>query len=77
MSEETIRKLREKTQLIVKKNGEYLQCLDCNWQLRWTTSPYDAWATRSVDDAQMVADKVEGELFLFNPIVGSLKKYKE
>ena len=77
MSEETIRKLREKTQLIVKKNGEYLQCLDCNWQLRWTTSPYDAWATRDADDAQMVADKVEGELFLFNPIVGSLKKYKE
>ena len=77
MSEETIRKLREKTQLIIKKNGEYLQCLDCNWQLRWTTSPYDAWATRNEDDAQMVADKVEGELFLFNPIVGSLKKYKE
>ena len=76
MSEETIRKLREKTQLIVKKDGEFLQCLDGNWQLRWTTSPYDAWATRDVDDAQMVADKVEGELWLFNPIVGSLKKYK-
>ncbi len=77
MSEETRRKLREKTGLIVRKDGEFLQCLDMFYKLRWSSSPYDAWITRSVEDAQAVAEKVGGELYLFNPIVGSLKKYKE
>lgn len=77
MNVETLRKLREKTQLIVRKDGEYLQCLDYFYKLRWSTSPYDAWSTRNLADAQKVAEKVGGELWIFNPIVGSLKKYKE
>lgn len=76
MSEETLRKLREKTGLIVRKDGEFLQCLDMFYKLRWSTSPYDAWITRCVEDAQAVAEKVGGELCLFNPIIGSLKEYK-
>lgn len=76
MSEETKRKLQEKTGLVVRRDGEFLQCLDMYYKLRWSTSPYDAWITRDVEDARSVADKVGGELCLFNPIVGSLKEYK-
>ena len=70
------RKLREKTGLIVRKNGEFLQCVDAMRRLRWSTSPYDAWITRSEEKAKSVAEKVNSELWLFNPIVGTLRKYQ-
>lgn len=64
--------IRRKTGLIVRRNGEYLVGHSCF--LRWSTSPYDAWRTRNRDDAEQVAEKVGGELWLFNPVVGQIRK---
>jgi len=65
--------IRMKTQLIVRKDGAYLSGLSLF--IRWRESPYDAWMTRNIGDARKVARKVGGELMLFNPIVGQLRKY--
>ncbi len=65
--------IRRKTQLIIRKDGEYLSGMSLF--LRWRLSPYDAWMTRSIDDARKVAEKVGGEIMLFNPIVCQLRPY--
>ena len=41
--------------------------------LRWSSSPFDAWSTRNRGDAEMVAAMVGGEPVLFNPIVNQMK----
>ena len=62
--------INKKTRLIVRRNGEYLVGKDmirpC---LRWSTSPYDAWHTRSHDKARKVARATGGIVILFNPII--------
>jgi hypothetical protein len=65
--------IRTKTTLIVERDGDYLQGLSI--YLRWSQSPYDAWNTRNIEAAQLVADKVGGTLMLFNPVVRQLRKY--
>ena len=67
--------IRQRTCLIIKKNGEYLvgmnQILHC---LNWSTSPYDAWRTRNKEDASRVARVTGGTLYLFNPVVAQIKE---
>ena len=64
------------TNLIVYKDGKYLQgCVFGMHELKWSDSPWDAWMTRERADAIRVAHAVKGELFLFNPIVGQIRKY--
>ena len=68
--------IREKTGIIIEKDGEYLVgVVVLNGQLRWSQSPWDAWITRRRDHAEMVAEKVNGTKDLFNPISGELRKY--
>ena len=67
--------IRQKTCLIIRKNGEYLvginHVMHC---LNWSVSPYDAWRTRRIDTAKAVARVTGGMMCLFNPIVGQLKE---
>lgn len=69
--------IRNYTGIIIEKNGEFLigYCVITN-ALRWSNSPYDAWITRKRDKAFVVADKVQGTRYLFNPIAAQLRKMK-
>lgn len=66
--------IRRKTTLVVEKDGEYLMAF--NFFLRYALSPYDAWQTRDVEAARMVADRIKGNLMLFNPVVGQIRNFK-
>lgn len=61
--------IREKTCIIVRRNGEYLVGNIMGTEmLKWSTSPWDAWHTREKAKAEYVARNVGGVLVLFNPI---------
>lgn len=66
--------VRRQTALIIAKDGGFL--VGFSLFLRFSKSPYDAWRTRKVEAARMVADRIGGELMLFNPIVGQLRRYE-
>ena len=67
--------IRKKTGLIVRRGNEYLVgTILFSTDLRWSVSPWDAWITRDRDAAMRVSDKVGGEIFLFNPVAGQLKR---
>ena len=64
------------TNLVIHKDGEFLVgCMLGTQVLRWSNSPYDAWMTRNTESASIVAEKVDGEIYLFNPIVGQIRQY--
>ena len=72
----TIEKLRRETVLILKKDGYFLvgTILDSN-KLRWSDSPWSAWRTREKQKAVKIAERTGSEIFMFNPIVGQLRKF--
>ena len=66
--------IRKQTCLIIRKKGEFLvSTILCSTNLRWSTSPYDAWRTRDRMAAELVAWATGGELVLFNPVVNQMK----
>ena len=68
--------IRAYTRLIIRKDGEYLVgCQVGTHHLVWSISPWDAWSTRRREDAERVISRVGGELILFNPIAGQIRKY--
>ena len=71
---ERLMDVRLATKLIVKRGNVFLvgRILGSR-ELRWSTSPYDAWSTRSKESAMKVAKKIGGDLWLFNPIAGQLR----
>ena len=66
--------IRRQTAIIIEKDGEYL--IGFSLFLRWGSSYFDAWRTRDVNAAQMVASKIGGNMMLFNPIAGQIRKYR-
>lgn len=68
--------IRKETGLIIGNGSEFLigRCIVTK-QLRWSISPYDAWKTRIRAQALSVAEKTGCEVFLFNPVVGQLRRY--
>ena len=69
--------IRKKTVFIIGKDGEYLVgTILYSTDLRWSTSPFDAWGTRCRAKAERVAGVTGGELWLFNPITGRRKRYE-
>lgn len=67
--------VRTKTGLIIRKGNEYLVgTIYLSTDLRWSISPYDAWFTRNLAHATIVAEKVGGEIMLFNPVVGRIRE---
>lgn len=66
--------IRRRTVLIIRSQGQYLVGYVMGTMiLRWSESPYDAWATRKWEDAERMARMVDGELMLFNPVAGQLR----
>ena len=69
--------IRLKTALIIRKDGMYLVGrILYSEDLRWSSSPWDAWRTRIRAKAKSVHDKVGGEIVLWNPIAGQIKEAK-
>ena len=67
--------IREQTQLIVRRGGEFLVgTILYSKDLRWSTCPWDAWGTRSREKAEKVAQRVGGDIWLWNPIAGQLRR---
>ena len=67
--------IRTKTGLIIRKDGEYLVGRQIGTgTLIWSISPWDAWITRHREDAERVRSVTGGELTLFNPIAGQIRK---
>ena len=68
--------IRKCTGIIISKDGEYLVgTILYSQELRWSGAPWDAWTTRSRDNARRVANRVNGQTMLFNPVAGQLKKF--
>ena len=66
--------IRKETCLIIRKNGEYLVgTILYSRDLRWSTSPYDAWKTRDRERAEETARKTGGIVMLWNPVVRQMK----
>lgn len=67
--------IRRETCIIIRRGPEFLVgTILYSTDLRWSTSPYDAWMTRSREDAERVAGAVGGVMVLFNPIVKQMKE---
>lgn len=68
--------IRRKTRLIIRRGNEYLVGrVVYSTELRWSTSPYDAWMTRNMEAARRVAEKVGGEIWMFNPPAGQKRAF--
>ena len=68
--------IRLATSIIIEKDGEYL--VGAFGMLpRWSNSPYDAWMTRDRVSAHAVSWAVQGNILLFNPIVGQIKLWRK
>ena len=67
--------IRLETGLIIRKDNEYLVGrVIYTGELRWSHSPWDAWKTRVRANARSIADKTGGEIMLWNPVAGQLRK---
>ena len=66
--------IREKTRLIIRRNNEYMVGrIVFSKELRWSTSPYDAWWTKDKEKAEEYARRTGGIVMLFNPVAGQLR----
>ena len=66
--------IRRKTAIVIQKDGSFL--VGFSLFLRWAASPWDAWRTRDKEAAKRVAAVVGGEMMLFNPVAGQIRKMK-
>ena len=69
--------IRKATCLIIRKNSEYfVGTVLYSRDLRWSSSPWDAWRTRIRASAKSIHEKTGGEIMLFNPVAGQLREYR-
>lgn len=70
--------IREETCLIIRRGAEFLVgTILYSSDLRWSTSPYDAWRTRTREHAERVARGTGGTIWLFNPAAGQLREARK
>lgn len=68
--------IRQKTRLIIRRGPDYLVGkILYSSEFRWSASPWDAWGTRSREKAERIARATGGDLWLFNPVAGQLRRY--
>lgn len=66
--------VRKATRLIIRKNGEYMVGrILYSRELRWSTSPNDAWWTRDMEKAEDMARKLGGIVVMYNPVVNQIR----
>ena len=70
--------IRMETCLIIRKGNEYLVGRRMIiGGLKWSISPWDAWRTRVRANARSVAEKLSCDIYLFNPIAGQIREYRD
>ena len=68
--------IRLSTVLIIRKGGKYLTGRNpVTGEFVWRSDKWDAWGTRIRAEARSVAEKSGGEILLWNPIAGQIRKY--
>lgn len=68
--------IRQKTRLIIRRGPDYLVGrILYTTEFRWSGSPWDAWWTRDREEAERIARRTGGDLWLFNPVAGQLRRY--
>ena len=55
---------------VVEQRGYYLVAVDEYRKIRISQYRWDAWRTRNIQDARMVAAKLGAEVRRFNPVTG-------
>ena len=69
--------IREQTGLIIRKDGMFLVgTVIYSRELKWSISPWDAWRTRIRARVKSVQQKIGGEIMLFNPVAGQIRRAK-
>ena len=69
--------IRAETYLVIRRGGEYLVGKIMGGpDLKWSTSPWDAWKTRNREDAEDVARATGGDIWLFNQVAGQVREAK-
>lgn len=70
--------IRKYTCLIIRSGTMYLVGrILYSTDLRWSENAWDAWHTRNIEAARMVARRIGGTVMLFNPISGQLREMDE
>lgn len=66
--------IREQTCLIIRRGPDFLVGrIIFSTEYRWSWSPWDAWATRSWERAEEMAQRTGGDIWLFNPVAAQLR----
>lgn len=60
------KRIRKKDKFLV---GRILDTAD----LRWSSSPWDAWSTRDRKAARRVRHFIGGDIMLWNPVTGEMR----
>ena len=67
--------IRKETRLIIRRGTEFLVGkILYTTEYRWSTCPWDAWGTRTREKAEKVAARVGGDVWLWNPGAGQLRR---
>lgn len=66
--------IRKRTAIVIERDGMYLMAATEYHVPVWSMYIYDAWRTRSPEDASRVADAVDGNLWLFNSATGQKER---
>lgn len=70
--------IRRQTCLIIRRGQDFLVGrILYSTEYRWSSSAYDAWKTRDREKAERIARRTGGDLWLFNPIAGQLRKARD
>ncbi len=66
--------IREQTCLIIRRGPDFLVGrIIFSTEYRWSWSPWDAWTTRDWDEAEEMAQRTGGDIWLFNPVAAQLR----
>ena len=68
--------IRRETVLIIRRGRMFLYGRNTLGLLVWGNSKWDAWRTRIPAKAKSVQQKVGGEIMLFNPVSGQIRRAK-
>lgn len=66
--------IRLRTKLVLKRGNHFLVGRDCFGKIKWSIDVYDAWTTRIMANAELLARYLGADIYLFNNITGDIKQ---
>lgn len=64
--------IRKYDRYIIRCRKNYLFGVSMGGKLDIRPSPWDAWSTKKIQDARMIAARIGGKVVRFNPAEGSV-----